>query len=213
MTATNKFSVTRALATIKNLDAKIERAIPRLLVATCTVGTGNNLTLVGTKATEAEFTADVIAAEKALTDMIDQRARIKAAVIKSNAATKVMIGTKEMTVAEAIESKKSVGYKVQMLANLRKQLVAVNTEFNRLNDAFQTKLDVAESQVTGRDKKSSKEEVDIATAGIKLRQTPAMLDPLGLSKYIDKLDAEVQDFLLNVDFALSEVNAKTDIEV
>lgn len=210
---TTKFSVTRALATVKNLDAKIERAIPRLALMVNTVGTGNSLSIVESKVSVEDFKADAVAQEKALTDMIAERARLKAAIIKSNASTEVTIGAKTMTVAEAIEAKKSVGYKVQMLATLRKQLVVVGAQFNRLNHDFQTKLDNAEAQVAGRDKKSSSEELEVATAGIKLRQTPGQLDPLNLSKYIEDLDAEVQDFLLNVDFALSEVNAKTDIEV
>lgn len=206
-------SVTRALATIKNLDAKIERAIPSLQLVTLSAGTGGSLALADTKLTVEEFSDKVKSAEKALTDMIKQRTAIKNAVIQSNATTKVTVGDKEMTVAEAIETKKSIGFKVQLLANLRKQLVTSTSAYTRANDAFQQKLESAEASVSTRDKKATDEEIKLATQGIKLRQTPAIVDPLNLSKYIETLEVEVQDFLLNVDFALSEINAKTEITI
>lgn len=206
-------SVTRALATLKNLDAKIERAIPQLQLVTISTGTGNSLALSDSKLTVEQFGEKAKQAEQAVSDMITERAKLKAAVIQSNAVTKVTIGSKEMTVAEAIEAKKSIGFKAQLLANLRKQWLGVNVQFNRANDAFQSKLDTAEGLVSTRDKKATEEEIELATKGIKLRQTPAIQDPLGLSDYIERLEAEIQDFTLNVDFALSEVNAKTEISV
>lgn len=209
---TTTISVTRALATIKNLDAKIERAVPQLQMVTMSAGTGNSLSLIN-GGSVAEFTDKVTKAEKSLTDMIKQRSALKSAVIKSNAATEVKVGDTVMTVAEAIETKKSIGFKTQLLVNLRKQLVTITTMHQRAEEAFEAKLSQAEASVSSRDKKATEEEIHLATQGIKLRQTPAMVDPLKLSEYIEHLDTEVQEFLLNVDFALSEINAKTDIIV
>lgn len=38
-------------------------------------------------------------------------------------------------------------------------------------------------------------------------------DPINLDKTIEALNAEIEEFNLNVDFALSEINSLTSIEI
>jgi hypothetical protein len=43
--------------------------------------------------------------------------------------------------------------------------------------------------------------------------TPSIVDPLGLADVIRNLETEIEDFKSNVDFVLSESNARTEVEI
>lgn len=209
-----QITVTRALATSKNLSDKIERAISRLKLYTTAEGQG---ALKRIKDFPESVTVDQVEAAmkqdyQAVTDMIAQRAKLKAAVIASNAVTKVTIAGKEMTVAEAIERKATIGFKTQLLAHLRKQQVLMSREVEILRATFESKLVSAEENLYGKDKKVTEEERKVATAPIYTRSEPTTIDPLELANKVRDLEKEIEDFVSEVDFVLSESNAKTLIE-
>jgi hypothetical protein len=53
--------------------------------------------------------------------LISRRATLKSAIMKSNATTKVTIGSKEMLVIDAIEMKETIKYKQAFLQQLKSQ--------------------------------------------------------------------------------------------
>lgn len=207
-------SVTRALATLKSLEAKIERATNSLSVVAITAGTGTHKSVNGTAHSPETVEADIRSNFASLTDMITQRNKIKRAIIVSNAATLVTIGKKTMSVAEAIETKRSVVFDTNLLATLRKHAAAGNTLITKARADFDRKIEEAERNYTnGRDKKLSQEDLEMIRNPIVLKSEPALLDPLGVADRIKSMSEDIDDFLLNVDFALSEINAKTDITI
>ncbi|MFP9035506.1 hypothetical protein, partial [Enterococcus faecalis] len=137
----------------------------------------------------------------------------KASLIKSNAETIVEIGSRKMTVAEAIEAKRSMELKAQLLANMRKQFHAATVKFNTQKAQFDAKYERLQDSMATRDKKTSEDEVKMQLNLLELKNTPFLIDPLGLEKLIKQHDEEYQDFATNVDFVLSESNASTFIEV
>ncbi|URC22587.1 hypothetical protein KAMAJI_01590 [Serratia phage vB_SmaM-Kamaji] len=208
------FSVTRALATLKSLDAKIERATNNLQVVAITAGIGNSQSVTGSAKSAVEVAEEIRVGYKALQDMIETRNKIKRAVIVSNSSTPVVIGSKTMTVAEAIETKRSIVLETNVLATLRKHYNAGNSLITKARAEFERKLEDAERNYTGgRDKKISPEDLEMIRAPIIAKGTPELLDPLDVSEKIASMTAEIDEFLLNVDFALSEINAKTDITI
>lgn len=212
---TTKMTVTRALATSKALSEKIERAIARLKLFATAEGQGTLKRIHGYKeGVTVEQVEDAMRADyQSVADMIKQRAALKAAVVASNAVTKVTIAGKEMTVAEAIEHKTTTGFQIQLLAHLRKQHMQMSTEIRNQRASFEDKLVKAEENLVGRDKKVTEEERKVATAPVYARSEPSSIDPVDLESRIRALEAEIEGFKSEVDFVLSESNAKTEIEI
>lgn len=212
---TQEITVTRALATSKILSEKIEKAVSRLKLYATAEGQGSMKRILGYRegVTDEQVTEAMQADYKSVTDMIAQRSALKAAVIASNATTKVTIANKEMTVAEAIEFKNSIALKTQLLLQLRKQFVNMNAEVQRQQEAFESKLQTAEANAQGREKKITEEERKVITQPIYMRSEPSSIDPINLEAEIKKLEAEIEDFKAEVDFVLSESNAKTTVTV
>lgn len=210
---TTKISVTRALATAKTLDAKIERAIPMLTLISVGQGKGNFQAVVGLPTSVEDMETRITSELKSVKDMIEQRTKLKAAIVASNAVTKVTIGDKEYTVAEAIEAKRSMGYTAQLLNHMRTSMVKANRAFESNTRLFEAKCEENIKNLTARDKKTSEDDIKTLNDPIALKQEPFMIDPLDLNRLITMTDEEYQEFALNVDFVLSESNASTFIEV
>lgn len=208
---TQQITVTRALATSKALSEKIERAIARLKLYATAEGQGALKRINGFRegVKEEEVTEAMKRDYQSVQDMITQRAALKAAVVASNAVTKVTIAGKEMTVAEAIEHKTTIGFKVQLLDQLRKQHLLLTTEVRSQRASFEEKLVKAEENLYGRDKKVTDDERKVATNPVYARSEPTSLDPIKLEEEIRNLEKEIEDFRSEVDFVLSESNAKT----
>lgn len=210
---TTRISKTRALATIKSLEAKIRKAAEQQVLIAVGEGKDKNKVVVGAAIEVDDLSARIKADFQSLLDMMSQRDRIKAALIKSNAETIVEIGSRKMTVAEAIEAKRSMELKAQLLANMRKQFHAATAKFNTQKAQFDAKYERLQDSMATRDKKTSEDEVKMQLNLLELKNTPFLIDPLELEKLIKQHDEEYQDFATNVDFVLSESNASTFIEV
>lgn len=119
-----KISVTRALAQLKTLNDRIQRASAEEFVTRIAGGkhsSGEELT---------KITARIEANYQSVTDMLAQRAKLKAAVVLSNATTSVEVGGVIMTVAEAIERKGSIGLERNLLRHLATQISRETTSVN-----------------------------------------------------------------------------------
>lgn len=208
-------SITRALATIKSLGSKIERDIGRLQLYAITQGTGSMQRVLGySEAVKAEQVSEAIRKDwQSVNDMITQRSALKAAVVASNAVTKVTIAGKEMTVAEAIEQKTSMQFKIQLLARMRKSYVQMTNELSQAQDRFDRQVQETEENLFGKDKKVTDAERKTVIDPVYMRSQPGTVDGIDLEKRTKDLEDEIQDFMSEVDFVLSESNASTTIEV
>lgn len=79
--------------------------------------------------------------------------------------------------------------------------------------SLEDKLENARAPYIQRDKAPDAEQIKTVEAPIRMMNTPSVVDPLELASKIRSLEEEIEDFLSNVDFALSESNAKTEIEI
>lgn len=213
-TETTKISVTRALATLKSVEGKLNKAIVEQCPVLLAAGNGTSKSVVGLNLSVEDAEKSIRTSFQSVTDLLALRANLKAAIVQSNATTVVQVGNTSMTVAEAIEAKRSIEFRQELLNRMKTVNLSVTSKFNIANAQFEAKLDTARKEFTsGANKKVSEEDVKVVTDPIELRQKPSIIDPLGISDVISKLEDEVSDFLLNVDFALSESNAKTEITV
>lgn len=204
---TTKISITRALAELKLLDNRINRAIEELKFAVCvTKKTNYNIN-------KNEFTAQATAAYQSVNDLINRREKIKAAVMNSNATTRVKIGSKEMTVSEAIEMKHTIQYKEYILEKVREQRLQVTKEYEAHKNKVKQAIDANITQICSRDVKPDPAVIQDLTDFFYKSDSCEVFDPLSLDTLVTTLTAEIEDFKLNVDFALSEANSLSFIEI
>lgn len=204
-------SIHKALAELKTLDSRIEKAIGE---GTFVRTKKNNQEKVGGKTVE-QFKSNAKDSFKKASDLIRRRNAIKDAVNVSNATTKVKISDKEYTVVEAIDKKNhGMEYYVSLRNALTMQLSKAKAELEKHNSSLQVK---AEQFVTGmmgsRDIKSNGEEFDAAVTLYIKSNTMEMIDPLDIENKIKELDDVIYSFLPEVDAALSCSNALTTITI
>ena len=205
--ATTKISITRALSELKLLDSRINRAIEEIKFAVC-VTKKTNLNI-----NKNDFTAQTTAAYQSINDLINRREKMKAAIMNSNAVTKVKIGAKEMTVSEAIEMKHTIQYKKYILEKVREQRLSVTKEYENHKTKVKQAIDANITQICSRDVKPDPATVQDLTDMMWKNDPVEVFDPVGMDNLVSSLTAEIEDFELNVDFALSEANSLTQIEI
>lgn len=219
-------SLTRILSELKTLDKRIqEKAAGGLMFIACKRGTGDNAQLLvaasnGGKNVVAVATPTPAAVEvsiqsdyQALVSLIARQVKLKAALIAANAVTSVTIGNQPMTIAEAIERKRFIATRKQILQSMKEQHVGLSSFIDRENVALNVRIDQAIAQAKSTDGNLPQAEQDIVANSMRNRQIISPVDPLNLADVIRKLESEISEFETNVDFALSEVNATTKVAV
>lgn len=200
-------TVTRALAQVKSLQDRITRATNQPFVSTSTGGkheTGKSI---------EDVSKQLAANLQSVQALIAERNKIKTAIVKSNAATDVTIGGVVMTVAQAIERKGSIELEKTLLVHMRHQLNQALAKVERTNVNMQQRLDTMIQTTLGKDRKLDAGDLEALTGPFEKANKGALVDPTDLSKEIEKLEASISAFDEEVDYALSEVNAVTRIDV
>jgi hypothetical protein len=143
--------------------------------------------------------------------LIKRREQIKSKIMYSNAVTKVVVVGEEMTIAEAIERKNNIKYKEQLLNRLKTDLCYAK---NQVEDANSKLSDRLESflKVTLGDNPSPKE-IETISKMFMDKNEVVLYDPIHIENKISQLEKEIEEFLMEVDFILSESNSKTTIEL
>lgn len=200
-------SVTRALAECKALNDRIERATRSTVFISTTVG---GKTVNGS---DLQTTSNTLRSNlQSVQDLIARRKLVKGAIVRSNAATYVTINGVEMTVAEAIERKGSIDKERALLSVLQQQLGQARSVIERNNVQMQGRIDTMLQAAVGKERKATEEELEAISKPYTASNVTAPLDPNKLEDVILKLEQDINGFLFEVDFALSEANAKTLIE-
>lgn len=146
--------------------------------------------------------------------MFDSRSAIKAAIIASNAATQVVIGSKTVSVAEAIEMKTSVTYKKQLLQVLKSQFNECNSVVTMLNQKLDDTIEANLKAIYGSDKSKAEASAYEAIAKPQREQKEAaLLDPKDIQKKIELLTEEIAVIETELDYVLSTSNTTAVIEV
>lgn len=209
-----KMSVTRALVELKTLDTQINRAVTQGVFVTVTKGLNDQKVVNDGKRTSVEdATRQIQGSFDKVSELIERRQKIKSAIVKSNANTLVQIAGRQMSVAEAIELKTSIANKQDFLAALQRQIgIAVHT-VETSNKALDEQINKLLESTFGKDKKVTEEESKVIVDSQKKTKVLEVLDPFNIQKKIEELNSEIESVTSQLDFILSESNAKTEIEV
>lgn len=209
-----RMSVTRALAELKRIDERLGRDIANGLFVAVTIGKEANKKVASGSDSIEKVTSTIQSSFDAVEQAIVRRSQIKAAIVKSNAVTMVRVGQRDISVAEAIELKASVATKNALVSTMKTQL----SQANRLVEAQAAKLEqqIEAHLTTIYGSEKAKIDEGSYTAIAKPQQAlkePALLDPMKIADRIKSLEDEIELIQTELDYALSEVNAKTEIEV
>lgn len=209
MTEIKKLSIHRALTELKMLNHRIEAATNE--VSTVLANRKSNSKINGVEIQEYE--KQMQSSYDKVVGLIDYRNRIKSLVVASNARTKVAVGKEEMTVAEAIERKKSIQFEKKLLEVMQQQYRSAINMVAKENDALPAKLETYLINILGNKDKQSPEEVKLHTETFMKRNEYELIDPMNVKKKIEALNSRIEEFESEVDAVLSESNATTFIEV
>ena len=209
---TEKMTVHKALTELKTMDDRIRSAI---ISSTFVTPNKHSNTKINGVSIE-KHCEEVKAAYQKATDLITRRDAIKRAVVLSNAVTKVVVAGKEYTVAEAIDAKNNgVTYKKILRDRLSTDYHSAKSVANRRNgaDLDERADDYIKSLYGNVDMKNMSDEIKKVRDEFVTAQTIELVDPIKVVAEIERLENEINTFMVEVDAALSVSNALTEIEV
>ena len=201
-------SIHRALAELKTYDDRIYRATEMDFVI---ANKKSNDKIKGKPIDEVN--AKIKGGFRSYYALTENQRRIKAAVVLSNAATKVKIGGTEYTVAEAIERKAKIHHDESFLELLKRQFFIQNEIVERENAALPEKVEKYLQSILGEKDKRTVEDIASHTKAFEDRNKFDLIDPCDITKQIEQLEQTITGFKTEVDYVLSESNATTFIEV
>lgn len=209
---TEKMSVHKALCELKTLDSRIAKSMEGVSFV---LNKKHSATTIKGK-TISEVSSEIQANYQKICDLIKRRDALKRAVVLSNAVTKVNIGRKEYTVAEAIEMKNhGITFLNNLLTIMTYNYQTCQTEADRNNG---TTLDIradeyVKSLYGNTDMKNASDEIKKVRDDFITAQTMEIVDPIGCKKEMERLEKEINVFMVDVDSALSVSNALTEITI
>lgn len=206
MSTKQTMSITQALPELKRLDKQLNKIIYGVESWLAVRHTNGPVDVEKhRKETEAAF--------QSYQALAKNRDTIKKAVVQSNAVTRVKVGTWEGTVAEAIEYKNSIKYKQNLVNSMKEAHADKRGQYNALKEQVDGRLERLLTSELGKDVKTNPETITALTNTFRENNKVELLDPLDFAKRVAEMEEEIDSFETNVDWAVSESNAKTMIEV
>jgi len=195
-----EMSLTKALANLKKTEKKISDKTQKLL-------------LIGVKVRGVSTIPDIRAEEelRSVTDLINYRLKLKTAISAANAVTELTIGSETMTIAQAIEKKHSIVFMEELLRKMTSQYASAVNLLQHETDKMERNLQGMLEASAGS--KGQSRETTALEAAFRETNKAELDDPIDLKKKIEEMQSEIDDFVEEVDVALSEINARTTILV
>jgi molybdopterin converting factor small subunit len=210
MKVMGKMTIHRALAELKLIDARIEKAIEAMEPT----GLTQSGRLVNQVYKQEEFEESARAKFQSVNDLIERKTKIKSAIVRANGVTLVTINEKNMTIADAINFKYVVEYKKKLINTLEKRHRSMVAKMEMTNKQVEDNaLKLAEAALQKDNVKISDGDAVAITGPYIEKNQFHLIDPLKVEELVGKLRDEVNAFESEVDAVLSEINAVTIIEV
>lgn len=212
MATVETMTVHKALAELKLLDSRIQKAIAEGIY--CVANKHSNDKIGGIPL--GEYIKVMQGGYDKATDLIRRRKAIKRAVVLSNAVTKVSVAGVEYTVAEAIEMKNhGVEFDKTLMNAMQKHYNMAQMQINQENGKDLEQR--AEQYVTAiygqKEGKTNTDDIEKVKKDFIESNSYELVDPLRVLDKIEDLEKKINDFMADVDSALSVSNALTEITI
>lgn len=206
-------TITRALTELKHIRDKLETRYEQPDLVLVGLYQERKNQILHTSLTKEEFETKTKSLIDSTLDLLARRDKIKSAIIKSNASTYVTIGDQKLTVAEAIALKQTLPLHKEFLDELKRQYNHALTTADQSRRELEEKIEkMLENNLGGNKKTSSEDYNNIAKPFIEANEIK-IYDPANIKALIERLEEQISEFESEVDFVLSESNAKTEIEI
>lgn len=206
----SKISLSRALVELKTLDKRIQKAIDQLEPLGLMIGKNPESSIQNRQ----EFEKSARSGFQQVKDLIARRRLIKNAIVLSNANTQVEIAGEKMCVAEAIERKASITLEKELKNELWQKFTAKQTQLEEHNQKVMRQLfQLLQATYAKPEHELKVEDHDILALPFKENNLATLIDPLQLKATLFELEAKIDAFEAEVDIALTESNARTEIEL
>lgn len=209
---TEKMTVHKALAELKLLDSRIEKVIAEGIY--CVANKHSNEKINGIPLDE--YTTLIQSRYDTANDLINRRKAIKKAVVLSNAVTKVNIADAEYTVAEAIEMKNhGVEFEKMLMDTMKKRYDMAQMQIKQENGKdLEARADAYVTAIYGqKEGKTNAADIEKVKTDFLRENQYELVDPLKVLNNIEELEKKINDFMAEVDSALSVSNALTEITI
>lgn len=209
---TETMTIHKALCELKTIDARISKEINSgpFVVA----NKHSNTKISGVDV--SEFCEQIKSRMQSVNDMIKRRNAIKCAVVQSNAVTTVSVAGKEYTVAVAIDMKNNgMQYLKYWLQKMTTDYNKAQREANAANgDILEQRADDYIKTMYGNtDMKNASEEAKKSRAEFITAQTYELVDPIKIVASMEEIENHINQFMVEIDSALSVSNAVTTITI
>lgn len=172
----------------------------------------NSTFLNETSTTVAEFEVASVKNMDSINGLIDFWMKLKSAISKANNEFVVTVNKEEMTISEAIFKKSQMAFKKRLLDKLRAEHQKFIQTNESVNNNILANAEGIAKQMAGN-KVPSPEVIkgfqDAFAANFKIE----FVDPIHVEQKIENLKTEIDTFTSEIDYILSEANAKYTIEV
>jgi hypothetical protein len=212
-----QITLTRALVEIKTLEARIATATAQQFIG-ITKGKDEKPT-VGKYQKKEDVIKATTSAFQTVNDLITRRTKLKKALVEANTNTQVKVGNSVMSIADAIDAKNIATFKARLVEQIRHQISSASNVIEQNRIKMEAEIQSQVDRILGNDAKLKDAAEQNKTMIETIRSTMfdmhdmKIVDPNNLILGIEKMQAELQSFVDEIDFTLSEVNAKTTINV
>lgn len=203
-----EYTITRALSELKTLKARYNKELRELTIVA--VKHGNKLRRPYTSFGIEDFKKNAEAQVQSVEALAKRIVEIKTQIDKANATTMVKIGSREMTINDALIEKSMIQLKKDRLMKYKALLNEARAEFELATEENKKRV---EKIVQDKSASSSDTNEKDVSEMIDKTYPIELIDPSKLDERIKTLEKEVEEFESNVDFALSEINSITKIEI
>lgn len=207
-TTMEEMTVGRALKEVKMLDSRIEKEINSAIFVDAYQKKSQRL--IKTPVSKVDFEKNALASYDKINDLIKRRHACKAAILKSNATATVTVKGSVYIVIDAIERKRAVELEKGLLKKMSKEYVLIQSDLDKNNADIDQKIQAMLKDTLSEDQ--SKTDYEKTYQLVRDSNELTLVDPLSIKRKIDELDLKIDEFLNDVDYALSESNATTKIQ-
>lgn len=217
---TEKMLVTQALDERDLLIKKIGDKIDAMKVVD--TKRKNEERTAAERLSEEEFGAGALAAYQSVSDLIDRYQRIDAAIIASNAATKIQTTRGEFTVAAAIALRSRLrcggpcgeaDFEDSLIEQMQRQYDAAVRTAEQKNKAIEQQAENMRLSILGKDSRTKDSRpLDVVDAYIR-ENTTEVIDPLDVNGKIRQIQEKVDTLMTELDTQIKVSNATTFVEI
>ena len=201
-------TIHRGLSELKLIDAKVSKQLQEI----DPIGGYQKGKLINNRIKEEDFKNNAKSNWDSMTDLLNRKTKIKSAIVLSNAMTKVKVGDREMSIAEAITKKENIETYRNIIDTLKMKVKKVHAVLNESNEKVKNNCQQVILATVGKDSTDTKQ-IDEISKQFMITNEVHIFDPIEIEKKIEELEKDYMEFKSEVDAVLSESNATTMIEI